>query len=301
MKPLVSVITITKDILKAGRKDYFIQCLQSVQEQDYPCVEHLILDGASTDGTLSFFEEQGISYISEPDTGIYNAYNKAINAANGEYILFLNSDDYFSSHQALSLSMETILKNKADFSCAAAQIIGENAVYYMYPRLRACFTGTPFSHQTMLASKKMLQALHGFDEQYKLYADYDLMLRAFLRGYKVACVSECICTFRLGGVSSQQERKFIPEMIAVIEKNCQLTHKQAVHARRYSFLPKKKVLELLAKTVDFPCTDALLAYNKNSFIKYCIKQIIRIKLKHDKKCIRVLGITFWDSEKDIWK
>lgn len=301
MKPLVSVVTITKNIIKSDRKDFFIQCLKSVRDQDYPCIEHMILDGASTDDTLSFFDELGISYISEKDTGIFNAFNKAIQLANGEYIIFLNSDDYFCSNRAISLSVEAILAGNADFSCATAEFIGENTAYYMAPRLRACFTGTPFSHQTMLASKKMLLDLHGFDEKYTLYADYDLILRALFQGYKVACVNECISVFRLGGISSQLEREFIPEMITVIEKNCQLTRKQAVRARRYSFLPKRKVLELLAKMVDFPCVKELLAYNKNSFIKYCLKQIIRIKFTQDEKCIRLLGITFWDRDKQIWK
>lgn len=305
MPALVSIVTISYNVINAGRKDFLRQCLESVHNQTYKNIEHIVIDGASNDGTLDILQEYAdkgwIRYYSEPDSGIYDAMNKGIDKANGDYVVFLNSDDYFCSNRAISLSIEAILVNNADFSCATAQFIGKDTVYYMYPRLRACFTGTPFSHQTMFASKKMLQALHGFDENYKLYADYDLILRAFLQGYKIVCVDECISCFRLGGISSQLEKGFIPEMITVIEKNCQLIHKQAIKARRYSFLPKRKVLHLLAKMVDFPCERELLRYNKNSFIKYCLKQIIRIKLNQDEKCIRLLGITFWDSNKHIWK
>lgn len=301
MKPLVSIITVTKNIISAGRKDFFIQCVESVKSQDYPYIEHIILDGASTDETLTFFNELKIKYISEPDTGIYNAFNKAIYLATGEYILFLNSDDFFCSNRAVSLSVEALLDSKADFSYATARIISDEYEFLMVPRWRACFTGTPFSHQTMLTSKKMLIDLQGFDERYRLYADYDLILRAIFSGYRSVCVQDCISSFRLGGISSQMEKKVIQEMIDVIEKNCNLCRKDAVNARRYSFLPFYKVRELLKNVVDFPAKQALFRYNRNNFLKYCLKQLITVKLKHGAQCIRVLGFTVFDSEKDVWK
>ena len=74
------------------------QCIDSVAQQSYPNKQLIIIDGGSTDGTVELLQanDQSISYwVSEPDAGIYNAWNKGLKQANGEWICFLGADDYF--------------------------------------------------------------------------------------------------------------------------------------------------------------------------------------------------------------
>ena len=83
--PKVTVVTVTRNLIKNGREQYFRQCLESVYEQVYSNVEHIVIDGASNDGTLDILKEyqkkKWITYYSEPDNGIYDAMNKGIKKA----------------------------------------------------------------------------------------------------------------------------------------------------------------------------------------------------------------------------
>ncbi len=124
-KPLVTIVTITRNLIKEGRKDFFRQCVDSVKMQDYSHIEHVIVDGASDDGTLDLFNELGLEYISEPDTGIYNAFNKGVKRANGKYIAFLNSDDYYIIPNAVTLVVDALEKSNADFTYAPVSIVNE--------------------------------------------------------------------------------------------------------------------------------------------------------------------------------
>ena len=296
--PLVSIITVTRNLIDAGRKDFFRQCVESVRMQDYPSIEHLIIDGASTDGTVELLQELGVNYVSEPDTGVYNAFNKGIKKARGKYIAFLNSDDFYTRSDTVSLSVAALEQNKADFSYAdfdAVSLSGEKTAL-ISPHWESCFTAQPIGHPTMFSTKKMLDELNGFDESFKIAGDLDLITRALLSEKRSVYVKECIVAFRLGGLSSPSKR--LEENVRVIETNCGVSHKQSVRAVEYGFLPKKTLLALLNKTTDFPDQSGLLKKNKKQFFKYLRKQFLTFRIrKKGKRCIRLLGITFYDEGK----
>ena len=88
----ISIITASYNLLKSGRKEKIIRCLESIHAQKNVKYEHLIIDGASTDGTLEFlspYEKKGwIKIYSEPDKGIYDAFNKGIDKALGKYVCY---------------------------------------------------------------------------------------------------------------------------------------------------------------------------------------------------------------------
>ena len=92
--PKVTIVTVVYNLIENGREQYFRQCLESVHKQLYQNIEHIVIDGASNDGTIDLLEEYNkkgwIKYYSEPDTGIYDAMNKGIEKATGKYIVFLN-------------------------------------------------------------------------------------------------------------------------------------------------------------------------------------------------------------------
>src|SRR5690606_30099751 len=95
MTPVLSIITVTFNC-----RDLLPRTLESVQEQSFPGIEHVIVDGASTDGTLDLIRAHADrlgSWVSEPDKGIYDAMNKGLHMARGEYVLFLNAGDTFFS------------------------------------------------------------------------------------------------------------------------------------------------------------------------------------------------------------
>lgn len=297
--PLVSIITVTRNLIDAGRKDFFRQCVESVRMQDYPSIEHLIIDGASTDGTVELLQELGVNYVSEPDTGVFNAYNKGTRLAKGKYIAFLNSDDFYTRSDTVSLSVAALEQNKADFSYAdfdAVSLSGEKTAL-ISPHWESCFTAQPIGHPTMFSTKKMLDELNGFDEHFKITGDFDLITRALLSGKRSVYVKESIVAFRLGGLSSPSGR-LKAENIRVIETNCGVSHKQSVRAVEYGFLPKKTLLALLNKTTDFLDQSGLLKKNKKQFFKYLRKQFLTFRIrKKGKRCIRLLGITFYDEGK----
>lgn len=118
-QPKVTIVTVVYNLIKADRRNYFIECLESVHKQTYSNIEHLVIDGASNDGTLEILKEYAnmgwIKYISEPDTGIYNAMNKGILKAQGKYIVFLNSDDFFHNNKFVGANVKVLEKKSGRF------------------------------------------------------------------------------------------------------------------------------------------------------------------------------------------
>ncbi len=211
--PSVTVVTATYNLLQAGRADFFRQCVESVHAQSYGEVEHLIIDGASTDGTrdlIAEYEAKGwLRCLSEPDTGIYNAMNKGLQLARGKYIAFLNSDDLWHSPQAVAASVRVLEETQAAFSYAPYTVINEagKSLNILEPRLHTFVSGMPIGHPTMFSRTELLRELGGYDEQnYRLIADYDLVTRLLLQGHIGAYVPHNFASFRLGGISVQKDQ-----------------------------------------------------------------------------------------------
>ncbi|MBP5219574.1 MAG: glycosyltransferase, partial [Bacteroidaceae bacterium] len=98
--PIISVVTVTFNSLPLLKKT-----MQSVESQDYENIEYLIIDGASSDGTADYLEKydwRNIKFVSEPDGGIYDAMNKGIRMASGDYCIFMNAGDCFASPTVVS-------------------------------------------------------------------------------------------------------------------------------------------------------------------------------------------------------
>ena len=210
-QPLVTIVTVTFNPLADAREFYLRQCIESVHAQSYKNIEHLIVDGGSTDGTvdvLNEYAEKGwIRYISESDTGIYDAMNKGIQLAQGSYVAFLNSDDYYHNPLAVELSVEALEKNGADFSYGAAlyvdtngKVVDQNHPHHA-PDISTVFHCMPFCHQTMFTRRTVFLDGNMFDTSYKIAGDYDLLIRMCLQNYESVFVAHSLVTFRYGGIS----------------------------------------------------------------------------------------------------
>ena len=204
----VSVVTVCFNPLEAGRKDVFQKNLDSVQQQEGVRLEHLIIDGASTDGTLEWLRDYNntrhdIRILSKQDGGIYEAMNRGIALSRGKYVIFLNSDDYFHSPSGMSHSIERIKHFGCDFSFAPVRFSDPSVRHdpQLAPqrRLHRFLISWCFSHQTMLTSRQLLLDIDGFDTSYRSAADYDLLLRMMEAGAKGCFVPLTFSTFTIGG------------------------------------------------------------------------------------------------------
>lgn len=168
--------------------------LESVAEQDTSLLEHLIVDGASTDGTAEYArawasERPWVRVMSEPDTGIYNAMNKAIAAARGSHVLFLNAGDDFVAEDAVArahadwrahgYSWGRYLVQMVDVERRPSRRVDDRA---LDPVLLERADQDP-QHQGAVMARSMLIDLGGFDERYRIVADYELTRRALAAGY----------------------------------------------------------------------------------------------------------------------
>jgi glycosyltransferase involved in cell wall biosynthesis len=223
-KPLVSIITVTFNLLKSNRKKFFRQNLESVHSQTYENIEHIIIDGASTDGTVDLIREYAdkgwVKYISEPDTGIYDAMNKGVKMAKGKYVAFLNSDDYYHNNIGIEASVKVLEESAADFSYAPAVIKFEDGKLFSdhpqcNPKISNVFFAMPFSHQTMLTKREVMMKENMFDTKYKSAADYDFVIRLCLKRYGSVLVKTSFVSYQFAGISSMSQESSLDETVDI--------------------------------------------------------------------------------------
>ena len=150
--------------------EYLPACLESISRQGVQDIELIIMDGGSTDGTLEIiksYTDAPCIYKSEPDTGIYNAFNKAVKLISGQWCLFLGADDRLLD----------------GFSDAARHLINPGTLYYGDYRVKGIRSGGKYSNYQMAKKTYCHQAIfypanvlktQAYNEDYKVFADYDL-------------------------------------------------------------------------------------------------------------------------------
>lgn len=172
--------------------------------------EHLIYDGASTDGTADLLREleaktPGLKVVSEPDTGIYNALNKGVRDAKGEWFYVLGADDYICDTYALDCIIAEI-DNSIDAIVSTViqqKVSGDEYWFTAINQLCDIFTGPCVCHQGELLRTEITRWLGGFDEQYKIAADSDLFLKAHVNRLKFKYVFRSFAYFSFGGMAVQ--------------------------------------------------------------------------------------------------
>ena len=209
----VTVVTATFNIIENNREKFFRQCVESIHNQTYKNIEHIIIDGASSDGTLDIlkeYEKKGwIKYYSEPDKGMCDAMNKGIKKATGEYIAILNSDDYYELDAIESL-VDGIQKNDADFSYGETNMLSREDAKLLFTfrldnfSIPKFFCYIPFNHEAMLCKKTVYEKIGYYDwEKYWIIADYDFISKLILNDYKGApLISKIVLNFRMDGTTN---------------------------------------------------------------------------------------------------
>lgn len=188
--------------------------LASVAAQTHPDVEHIVVNGGSTDGTQDIVRAQGrhvAHLVSEPDRGIYDAMNKGLRLAGGDLVGFLNADDMLASPDSASLIAAAGADAAIDAICGDLVYVRQEqpAQIVRYWRCgefsaRRLRYGWMPPHPTLYVRRARLTALGGFDTRLRIAADYDFMLRLLGQpGMHVAYLPQVLVRMRTGGASNR--------------------------------------------------------------------------------------------------
>ena len=210
----VTVITINFNGARSLEKT-----ILSVLEQSYPNIEYIIIDGGSTNGSLPIikkYETKIARWISEPDGGVSDAFNKGIALASGEWIGILNSDDWYEK-QALENMVLAAQKNPA-----AEVIHGNLQIWnqdkkgmYISPddHLKNIEVDMIFNHPASFVKKSAYQKYGVFETGYKRAMDYDLFLRFYKHGAQFFHLNFWVANMNLGGISDRHWVKASQEVL----------------------------------------------------------------------------------------
>ena len=203
----VSIITAVYN-----NKEFIEDCIRSVLDQSYKNIEHIIIDGGSTDGTLEVikkYKEKIAKFISEPDNGIYDGMNKGIKLATGELIGILNSDDMYASKDVITSVVDKIQAKNAD--CCWGDLVyvnrfdtNKNVRYWKSASYKKGLfrIGWMPPHPTFFVRKEVYEKFGNFNLNFRISADYEIMLR-FLEKYKIkpCYIPQVLVKMRTGGNS----------------------------------------------------------------------------------------------------
>jgi len=203
-----------------NNQHHISSCLESVFHQRYQNIEHIIVDGGSTDDTLEIIKKSGdriSKWVSGPDNGIYDALNKGIRMATGDVIGFLHADDLYATDAVLRTVAECFEKQNVD-SCYGDLLYVDkndtNKTIRYWKSSSFDFTllrkGWMPPHPTFFVKRKAYEKCGMFDTSFKIAADYELMLR-FLGQHKISTcyIPEVLVKMRMGGASNRSMRNII--------------------------------------------------------------------------------------------
>ncbi|MCX6963312.1 MAG: glycosyltransferase [Verrucomicrobia bacterium] len=221
-QPMFSVITAVWNAKKT-----FPATAKSVLDQKGVEFEWIIIDGVSTDGTLDLIQainDPRVNFVSEKDSGIYDAMNKGIRRARGEFLCFMNADDRFFSDSVLA-DIAAGFQNNADIEIIYSNFIKildkhqQEEFKYPFPINYEWLSRSNFCHQATFYRKCLFEKFGGYDSSFKLLADYKWNVQAILSGVKLGFFTSNACYFSLGGAHllPSNEGIFIKERKQILE------------------------------------------------------------------------------------
>ena len=207
----ITVITVCHNAAKTLEKT-----IKSVLNQTYPNIEYIIIDGGSTDDTVDIikrYADRLAYWISEPDKGIYDAMNKGIEVATGEWINFMNAGDTFYEEKTIEFVLEAInYKHKIDIIYGSSNLIFKWGNFITHPLpLENITTKMVFVHQSCFV-KTQLMKTYKFSNQYKIASDYDFFYHQYKNGKTFIYIPLCIASYdAVYGLSSKNRFNLLIE------------------------------------------------------------------------------------------
>lgn len=249
--PLISIITSTYNA-----EEYLEELILSTLSQTYKNVELIFIDGNSQDNTVNILQKYSdqISYwISEPDTGIYDAWNKGLKQATGEWITFIGADDYWWNDKVLE-KVSTIISNASklhiNYVYGTVNRITEDKILIEQRGVdwevakKTFYNGMKFTHAGSFHHKSLFSNYGNFDTTFKICGDYEFLVRC-VKAQEDALYAKKITTIgmRMGGISNHSDTKLkmARELKKAIKKN-NVTHNSLLHLLWVLKLRIKKIL-----------------------------------------------------------
>ena len=241
------------------------QALDSIKYQIYNDIETIVVDGKSTDDTLAIIQEYDdvvTKWISEKDQGIYDAFNKGVDLATGDYIAFLGSDDCYCNYSVIARLMNDISKS-VEMLSAPVLVVDEDAyeerIGINAYNLDDIFSGCMLPHQGIFVKTSIMKKYH-FSLQNKIISDYEFLIRFINSGGKIKFVDYPVVYYSNGGLSSSVERGD--------KKWCDLFLEHVYVAERLQ-IDRKYVYKMLKRTLLLDKTTG----------SYYLKELLKIILK----------------------
>lgn len=232
----LSIITINYNNC-AGLK----RTIESVLSQTYMSIEYLVIDGGSSDGSEEIIKQNSdrIDYwVSEPDTGIYNAMNKGIRQATGDYCLFLNSGDFLDRDSAIEEIISQL--SGEDLIMGRERVVPSARIAYTDVKAPLTmidfFVSCPVPHQACLIRRSLFDR-HPYDESLRIVADWKFFLQVvIMEGCSYKIVDTVVSDFQEGGVSADKqscdtERSAV--LKAMLPQAVLLDYKRFLHGEAY--------------------------------------------------------------------
>jgi GT2 family glycosyltransferase len=210
-QPTVSIITVTHNAEKHLEK-----AILGIIYQTFASIEYIIIDNDSYDNTINIikkYQDKINQFISEPDHGIYDAFNKGIRLATGGIIFFLNSDDCFNDEKVIADVLVCFGNNPDLLIIYGNTLVIDDKTGFRYTRgkpftLEDLKTGDMPPHQGFFVRKELVEKVGLFDTQYKIAGDFDFIIRCFKAAEeKSYYFNRTIAVFREGGVSTNPEKQ----------------------------------------------------------------------------------------------
>lgn len=203
-------------------KDTVEDAIKSVIGQTYRPIEYIIIDGGSTDGTLEIIEQYKKSIdiiVSEPDKGIYDALNKGLKLATGDAVGLLHSDDIFSKDTILEQIAQAFTENKPDGVFGNLEYVDKydtNKVFRYWQsskfEIKMLKKGWMPPHPTLFLTKSIIEKTGCYNQDYKIAADYDFMLRTLTQPATFFYLPVTITKMRTGGASNRSIKNILLKM-----------------------------------------------------------------------------------------
>lgn len=241
-----SVITINRNN-GSGLK----RTIESVLSQERSLFEFIVIDGASTDNSIeiaSNYADEIDCLVSEPDKGIYNAMNKGISKAHGDYVIFMNSGDTFAANDILS-QVAASLTDDVDFIIGAMKNKSKSGKYFIERAAQI----TPYTllyrnycHQSTFSKTSVLRELNGYDESIRIAADSCLLINASVSHNKTfKTIGLCISEYDNTGISSQNIARIKQEKHSYFKAISPNVYKDYVWAHKWLRLLPSNILRVI--------------------------------------------------------
>lgn len=267
-EPEVTIITPTYNIVENNQSDDFTLQVNLLDKQTYPYIEHIVVDNASTDGTevlLKEYKNSGfLNFYSDRDRGKYEAMNKGLLRAKGKYVGFLSCDDFYHDITAIADIVNVMETENADFCLFPSYCCQPDGTAFQFvPAMLNVFQVAPCPRQAVIFKKSVLNEIGGFDEKFKLLADYDLMIRLVLKKYSGVIFDGTVVTYKAGVQAMKHTVQVEAECNHIFYKNYKplfpVTNEILDRMVKISEIPKP----LLDKFVKyFPEEDEALFYER---------------------------------------